>query len=315
MTTLNKFDFAQFYLRTTVSGHNHLLVRPGISVVFFLDEPVPLVCKASAELIEAFFSWVPRNIFRSYLAKDGYYKPLTNSQIAKDLKALRNLTASHKGYQLDYSEAELGEVGSHAIFIESIEPTVNRPEIASLIRLEFPEDIIQKWGEVRFLQIITEAAELLPFASAHAGFAFKRSMAFESASLRAVAPLLPRYIGFDPSDYWIATRMRGYTSTSHWINLLGPELTKTFGGHSEVQAKVGEAEIKSIRNGIWIRAARLPSIGDVNRGADDIGELPTVARFLRPVRCPNPRSGDRSFDVAAWLARFDDLPAKNWDNS
>lgn len=315
MSNIRNFDFGSFYIRTTVSSQEHLLVRPGITLTFFLDEPLVASCNAVADLIELFFSVIPRATFRSYLAKNGYYKSLTDRQISKDLKALRNLPDGYEGFTLDYSEAEFGQVGTHAVFFMATELTSSSPDSSNIVRLEFPENIVDDLGEARFLQLVTDAAESLPFFSGYAGLAFKRSMAMESASLKAIAPLLPRYLGFDPSDYWITTSMRGCTLTSHWINLLGSQLTKTLDGQGEIEAIVGQAEIKSLRNGTLIRGSRLPPVGDVNRGANDIGQLPNVARLLRPVRCQNPVTGHANLDAMAWLARFDGLPPKDWDNS
>jgi len=315
MSSIKGFDFSSLSIRTTLSGHEHLLVRPGITLTFYIDESLAVTCSSVADLIDFFFSVVPRTTLRTYIAKDGYYKPLTDRQIAKDLKTLRDLPSDYQGFSLDYSEAELGQVGTHDVLLKAMNPSTSRPDLCNMVRLEFPENIIDVWGEERFLEVVGDAAEILPFFSGHAGFAFKHALPLDSQALAATAPLLPRYLGFDTSDYWMATRMRGHTVTSHWINLLGPQLTEKLGGIDAMRAAAGEAEIKPLRNGTWIRGARLPPIGDVNRGATDIGQLPNVARLLRPVRCPNPRTGHTNFDINGWLARFDDLPAKAWDNA
>lgn len=316
MSSIKDFDFSSLYVRTTVSGHEHLLVRPGITLTFYIDEPLAVTCSSAADLIDFFFSIMPKATLRTFKAKDGYYKPLTDRQTAKDLKALRNLPPDYRGFTLDYSEAELGQVGTYAVLIEAMNPSDSRPAVSNMVRLEFPENILEAWGEDRFLQVIRDAAEILPFFSGHAGFAFKHALPLEKQALASIAPLLPRYLGFDTSDYWMATRMRGHTVTSYWINLLGPQLSEKLGGIEAMRAAVGGAEIKSLRNGTWIRGARLPPIGDINHGASDIGQLPDVARLLRPARCPNPRSGhNANFDINTWLARFDDLPSKNWENS
>jgi len=315
MSLTTGFDFSSFYVRMTPSGREHLLVRPGITLTFYIDEALAQTCAGVADLIEFFFSIEPKSTLRTYVGKDGHYKPLTDRQITKDLKALRNLPADQQGFTLDYSEGELGQAGSHDVFLMAMNPSASRPDISNVVRLEFPENIVDAWGEERVLQVVKDAAEILPFTSGHAGFAFKHSLPLESQALAAIAPLLPRYLGFDTSDYWMATRMRGHTVTSHWINLLGPQLSEKLGGIDAMRAAVGEAEVKPLRNGTWIRGARLPPVGDVNRGAADLGQLPNVARLLRRIRCGNPRSGHKNFDINAWLGRFDDLAAKPWDNS
>ncbi|HEY0585098.1 MAG TPA: type VI immunity family protein [Pseudoduganella sp.] len=315
MYSTTTFDFSPLYHRIDLDGHDHLLVRPGIILTFYIDEPLAVTCSGVANLIDFFFSVVPKEVFRTYSAKDGYYKTLTSRQIDKDLRLLRSLPADYEGFIFDYSEAELGQAGAYDILFKAVNPSYSVPHRSNVVRLEFPENILDIWGEERLLGVIRDAAELLPFFSGHAGFAFKHALPLSDEALDASAPLLPRYLGFDTADYWMAAAMRGHTVTSHWINLLGPQLTEKLGGIEAMRAAVPDAEIKPLRNGTWIRGARLPPIGDVNRGAKDIGQLPNIARLLRPVRCPHPRSGHTDFDIEAWLSRFDDLPAKAWDNS
>lgn len=317
MSNIKNLDFNQFYMRTSLSGHEHLYVRPGITLTFFLDESLIVSCKAVADLIDLFLASIQPGTLRSFLAKNGYYKPLTNQQITKDLKKLRNLPADYEGFTLSYSEGELGQVGAYAFVFIAEESDPISPKRSNLVRLEFPEDVLESWGETRFLQFITDAAECLPFFSGHAGLAFKRIAlgASESESIRAIAPLLPRYLGFDPSEHWFRWWMRGHTYTGHWINLLGTQLTEILGGVETIKTNAKQAEFKKLRNGTWLRSARFPPVGDVNRGANDIGQLPTVARLLRPARCPSLRFAHTEFDAMAWLARFDELSSKEWDNS
>jgi hypothetical protein len=314
MRNFRNLDFKQFYIRTSISGNDYIVVRPGISLIFFLDEPLEVSCSAVADLIDLFFFTVPRATLRSYLAKNGYYKPLTDRQITKDLKMLRNLPADYQGYTLSYSEAEFGAAGAYAIDFKAMAPHPIAPDSSNLVRVAFPEDVLDSWGEPRFLQLITDAAQCLPFSSGYAGFAFHRS-AFESESIAEIVRWLPRYLGFDPSEHLGMLWMKGHTYSSQWINLLGPQLTETLGGLETIEAGLAQAEVKPLRNGVWIRGARLPPVGDVNHGADDIGQLPNIARLLLRVRCPNLRFLYTESDAMEWLARYDELPARGWDNS
>lgn len=314
MSSIQDFDFSRLYLRKTQTGRETLLARPGITLTFYIEEPLAVTCSCVADLIDFFFTIVPRMTLRSYLANNGHYKPLTAQQLAKDLKRMRNLPEGHEAYDLSYSESDLAEAGAYQVLFKAMNPTVNRPDFCNIVRLEFPENIIDTLGEERFLKVILDAADILPFFSGHAGFAFKPATSWEPQAFAAITPLLPNYLGFDTSDHWMCTRMKGHTVTSHWINLLGPQLTEKLGGLETMKATIGEAEIKPLRNGTWIRGARFPPIGDLNQGAIDIGQLPNVARLLRSVRCLNPRTGYKNFDINAWLARFDELPAKDWNN-
>jgi hypothetical protein len=47
----------------------------------------------------------------------------------------------------------------------------------------------------------------------------------------------------------------------------------------------------------------------------DLGLLPDAARVLKPLRAQISAFGDPNFDAGRWLARLDELPSRDWDNS
>lgn len=310
-----KTPFSATRVCIDVDGDEYLLIRPGITLTGYLDTPLAKTCAAAADLIDLYFSVVPRTVMRSYYSNNGYYRKISDRQFKKDMAALRRLPDDYKGYRLEYSEGESGQAGTHAIFIKALERDEDSPNESSVVRLEFPEDIVTTWGEALFLEFVAQAFQLLPFTSGHVGLAFKRSQVMEDEALEVIERLAPRYIGFDLSDDWLSTNMRGYTMPAHWISVLGPELSARLGGADGLERLAEGAEIRKLSNGTWLRGARLPPAGDVNRGTGDIGLLPKVARALRPTRCPDPECSFDEFDIDEWFARFDDLADQNWDNT
>ena len=109
--------------------------------------------------------------------------------------------------------------------------------------------------------------------------------------------------------------MRGHTFSAHWLNLLNDRLSDALGGFQQISQRLAAADVRRISDGVLIRGCKRPAIGDLNRRAPDIGLLPDVARLLKPTRAPVTRMGEPSFDAARWLARFDDMESRPWDNS
>lgn len=132
---------------------------------------------------------------------------------------------------------------------------------------------------------------------------------------REVNQLLPRYLAFDPGYFLANRKMHNRTSWAHWTNIVHRELFEKCGGESALQREAPNTPFAFSGDLCVIQGSKLPPLGDVNRGAKDIGELPGVARFLKPTRIALTGLGDSVFDVSSWLARFDTLELRPWDNS
>lgn len=179
----------------------------------------------------------------------------------------------------------------------------------------FPFGILDKVGVEELIAFVVEIAEMVPFQSGNVGYAFHQDMIRPDDAMAAVVKWLPRYLGFDPSYELVTLDMKGCTPSAHWINFLSDKMVKKVGGAKAIKAALPACDVRVLENGIFVRAARLPPIGDVQRNSSDIGFLPDVARLLRPTRIALEAMGmpTKTFDSLAWLARFDDLPSKPWD--
>lgn len=133
--------------------------------------------------------------------------------------------------------------------------------------------------------------------------------------MQVIERWLPRYLGFDPSEHWGRKWMKGRMYSPQWITLIGTQFIDKLGGTDRIAPALRGTEVKHLSNGIWVRASRLPPIGDINYFAEDIGQLPTVARLLKPLRTPELRFAYTQLNATKWLERFDDLPATDWDNT
>jgi len=300
-------------------GKERVLVRPGISIFLYCDVRTPKMGPSIAEAVTRYVAFIKPTSLRMYLSNNGLHKPLSDRQITKDLKLLRNMPADYEDFRLRYTESLAGDAGTHEIYylsyLDSPAKDAVIPSKLNLLRMEFPFGILDQVGTEEFIAFLIEIADTLPFQSGNAGYAFQRDMTHPRDAALAVVRLLPRYQAFDPSYEDASLRMKDHTPTAHWINLLSDKMVAKLGGVKAVRAALPTSDIRELKNGVFIRSARLPPIGDANRQSPDIGCLPDVARLLRPMRVELTGLGlpRETFDAMAWLARFDAMPSKNWD--
>src|SRR6185437_3479782 len=108
--------------------------------------------------------------------------------------------------------------------------------------------------------------------------------------------------------------MRNATPDAHWITILSDDLLRVLGGREALVRVMTDSDVRELPRSVFIRAAAKPPLGDVNRGATDIGRLPDLARFMQQNRVRIPHMFNDSFDPERWLARFDDRKVYPWDN-
>lgn len=299
-------------------GEKRVLVRPGVSAVLYSDVSTPRMASSVADAVAEYLAFIKPATLQTFLGNNGYHKPLSDRQIAKDLKILRNMPADYEDYRLRYSDSATGDAGTHEIYFESYLDSRNEkkkgPE-TNPFRMEFPFDVLDQAGVEEFIAFLIRIAEMLPFQSGNAGYAFQRDMTHERDAALAVVRLLPRYHGFDPSYAHASLRMKDRTPSAHWINLLNRKMVAKLGGVKAVKAALPAADIREFETGVLIRSAKTPPIGDVNRRSPDIGCLPDTARLLRPLRVELAGLGlpRTTFDAMAWLARFDTMESKDWN--
>lgn len=306
------FEFNKL-IKTTPKGK--VMLRPGINIFFYMDRPLPEIAPFVAQALEAYLEFIPAGTLQTYFANNGTYRNYTTRQLNKDLKTLRKVPEGYEAFLFEYSQGVNGEVGSYAIhFYGTLLDLPKSPLETNLLRMEFPYDALDDVGIERFIDFVAQVADLVPFESGNAGFAMKRSQLYKNNVSPLVNQLLPRYLGFDPSFEYIRYETKGHTFSAHWINLFGDELTKRLGGPDAIRKALPEADIRQLDHSLLVRAAKLPPIGDVNRRAPDIGRLPDLARLMIPTRLKITGFGEPNFDPMPWLARYDNMDSRPWDN-
>lgn len=310
-------DFEPLVKTIQIDGAPHVLVRPGLSICLYSATSLPTLGPHVSAALDAYLESIAPAALKSYLAPDGYYKKLTTKRVATDKKNLGNVSDDCEAFSLEYSQGEEGEAGTHAFFFRGSKFDEDFPTETSLLRLEFPPEVIERPGAEAVLDFIARIACMVPFQSGNAGFAFKRSQLYFPESTSQINAMLPRYLGFDPSYHPARESLRGHTFSAHWVNLFGGELLGKVGGIKSVKEALPPQAVRELEGGIMIRSSRLPAVGDANRKALDVGKMPAVARLLKATRVKIKGFGQPAevFDAMAWLARFDKMSDLAWDNT
>jgi hypothetical protein len=266
-----------------------------------------------AEGIERYVAYVGPNALSVYSAANGRWKPWTQRQLDKDLRLLKSFPADHQGAHIDYDSDPVPGAYGVALAASTLDAQIEG-EWANLLRVDLPATWLDDSPIEEFLTFFETLIEAIEPDSASAGFAFKRTEGTMQEAKLGVHARLPRYLGFDPCYSLIRYKLRGCTFAAHWLNFVGPRFIDRLGGVETIVEALRECGLRKLKCGVLIRGAELPPVGDVNRGARDLGCLPDVARLLKPTRVSMSAFGEPNFDASAWLARFDDLPSSPWSN-
>lgn len=316
------------------------VVRPGLALVLYSYAPFGEVMRAAADVLELFMDVVPSATrLYSYAPPDDEGAPdgfLTfgPSEQATMLHRLRTEAVSNdvEGFGIAVYSTDDGQAQQYGFQLGAIdfdadeESSVDGDERSSrsakltetsMLRVEFPWKLVESESAERFLEFVTRVAKVFPFCSGTAGFSCLYTVGYATAARQEVQKLCRRFIGFDTAYSSAQLVMRRRSPSAHWLNLIDGDLLAKLGGHVELARRLGSCQLVNLAGGLLIRSARFPQVADVNRGALDIGCMPLVANALKPIRVtagdyvglPDRESG------AAWLARFDRLPDKDWENS
>lgn len=315
---MRKIDWDTFAI-TNRNGHRPMV--PALSCFFYLTGGLHEMANELADGLERYVGFVGADVFKSSPIRSGEWKPMTKKKVARDLKYLRNFPRDHVGCPVRYEAGEGGEPGGFGVHIEGYADGYMDdvfPNRMNLLRIDFPAAWLDDQDDQAFVDLFADICRLPHVQSARAGFTFKTTPGSQSDAAQGIYERLPRYLGFSHCDFSHEYWMLGHTFTAHWLNYLDADLTKAVGGPAAMGKVLSKCELRSVKKGVVIRGAKLPPIGEVDREAQDLGQLPAIARLLEPTRFDFRKTyldvGGPMF-MAKWMARFDDLDVRSWDNS
>ena len=290
-------------------------VWPALLLTLYSPLPLRELSPPVAKCVRAYLDLIPNGALRSGLIGD-WIKALGSNRIARDLRRLEHPAKNVTIEGLYYFSGANGPPCDYSVTVELWE--VDDPEedqTVSMVRFEFPWHAAEgDAAEIWISQAVT-LANLIPFSAGTGGFGFSHWQQDRFARDQVYA-MLPHYVGFEHSAWTPSKFMRGKATTANWLTFVDNALLERLGGAQRLHELAPEATVQTIERGAVVRAAHWPVVGDVNRGAPDLGSVPGVARWLEPARVTFPflRGGAVEVDVPAWLHRFDPFTNGPWDN-
>lgn len=302
---------SDLFLQRSQPGYGEYVVyRPSMTLTFFFAQGTDIVGPYMARAIETYVNSLPPGTLKCFKKANGEHGLLDAKVISRDLKKLRSGKADL--VEMRYYSGTPGSLGEYGLVVDSNNPEPAFPSHANLLRLEFPPGVVEGDGLEKFVSFACALAAGQPFQTAHAGYALVYLGSMEGEAYRALPSILARYLGIDPAHVPSRRQMRNRVPDPRWLMFLDHETVARLGG-PQVFASSGAVQ-QALPNGLQLRGAMRPPLGDVNRGAKDIGALPELARIMRSLRYEVPWLFSDDFDPSSWLARYDDRSFQPWDN-
>lgn len=291
-------------------------VWPCLALTVYSSQAFPAIGKSAAAALRRYVSSIPQSALRSCVIEDDI-RALTPQRLAKDLKWLESPRRGDDGGRIVYSSSAQGspaDYGVHFSLLDLNDDDLVGPLEVNVLRFEWPWSSAE--GELLepFVGLVERLIADLPASFATGGFALSYWHGDRFAA-NQVQELLARYHGFQHSDI-ACNNMRDLVSEAHWLTFLSDSLAKRLGGTSKIAAALPPGAAHKTGAGWMLRAAHRPPVVDTNRAAADVGFLPSVSRWLQPLRFTTDAfSGSKpTLDPQRWLARFDERADGPWEN-
>jgi hypothetical protein len=307
-------DLASLGRTLSKRGKEEESVRPSLLLVLFSELSLVELAPHAAAALREYTADLEKNALRSALI-GSEVGVLTAQRLSRDLKRMDKPRPGDDYIKLRYSSSANGHPGDYGVtfLIDDMTDPLFADE-SNLLQFEFPWQSAEKDPEAFFERVVRIAAKV-PLSVGTCGFGFSHWHE-DKYAVDQVYTLLPRYIGFDHSSETPRTYIRDCTPTPSWLTFVKQSLFDELGGAETLARRASAVTTRKVEGFQVLRSSRLPPIGDVNRGAPDIGELPGLAEFLAPKRVVIPflRGNDVELDVDAWLSRFDQRQRGSWEN-
>lgn len=306
------------------------VAQPGLAINMYSNAPANLVLKAATDVLEIFAresESVPLYIYEPDEGNEfRLFDASRKIELTRSLNAIENLD-EEDGFGVAIYSTDDGQAQNYGFQLGVISPSdENLKDVtiatsgreASLLRVEFPWDIINTKGTEAVHDLFVEIANAFPLSSGIAGYSMIYTIGYTTAARKHVQNLVKRFHGFDTGYTSMQLVMADSVPSPNWLTFLGDKFISLLDGEEKLMSTLGGNVVSRINpHCVMLRSARQPPIGDLNRGAKDVGLLPDVARILKGIQFSEPdyTGLNNRDDGLAWLSRFDAMAATKWDNS
>lgn len=281
--------------------------KAGISLVLYYSKPMRELANFVRNMLERYIGFIPANSIQSSLSPSGVWRPFSPQGLGSAIRRLTVEGADYRSIHLSSgSPASVGAYGFHFFGSNFLAKGVNPLETCACVA-EFPVQMLKSPGVDALQEFVADVVSIEPFESGHCGYAFNHlARTWREQALTWIAQQAPRYIGFDIGYDAFRDVAKGRVVNVSWMTLLGNPVVDVLGGDEKIRSMVShQVSIRKLPTGLMLIASDRPPIGDVNRGARDIGALKEVAAITKTVRAKMEIGfGGDSFRQG-WQRRFD----------
>lgn len=306
-------------------GQEFVAVEPGLAIQLFTTAALEEAARAVADVLEAYLAFVPPGSIRGtfHVGGDEYdsgFVPYGRAEHDRLMAELCSFVTEPDDEIFDFvlCGTEDGQASQYGFRFRgtTVSDPIGYPDDSSLVRLELPWDLLDRIEVTALLDFVRAVADRFPWFTGHVGLSFINTVAYETVARDEIPKLVPRFLGFDTAYDWMRVHMRGKVPPPHWVHLLDDAAIDRLGGAPALRTALSECEVTDLPGGALVRAAKYPPVGDVNRKALDLGQVPRLAQVFAPILYDVPRElGLGKEEVGqAYLERFDGRPAMPWDN-
>jgi len=308
------FDPEALKLTLVKRGQEEQSVWPSITVSLYSSETLAVLGPYAANALEAFVNNIPTGVLKSAHLDSGDIGKFTKQRFNRDLKLFRQPPSNETVLGCMYSSSGLGPPNDFGVYITIIDLTrESYSQYENLLRIDLPASF--STSPEKIIELVKTISANFPISSGVCGWGLSHWYQ-DRFAVEQTLQILPRYIGFEHSSPLPLKWQRGKLTSPSWLTILPKTTIQKLGGEKALLSVAPKIKIIDFGDNCIIRAAYLPIVGDKNRAALDVGNLPGVAAFTKPLRAPIPflRANRTELNTAAWLARFDDMPNRPWDN-
>jgi len=269
-------------------AQGELIVSLGADIVLYIDPPFTEIRESILDSADIFFNICNKDKLHWYSTDTmSYYKPTTARTFGMLSTWLKPGARPRDTFSLDLKSGERERSNPEYRYEVSGYERNTRyfKGKSNHIRALFPSGLLAQEPN-RFLKVVIDLCNHVPFLSGHAGFVFERSPYHEERSYQVAYALGMRYVGVDIADIHNIPRAvkRDGVKGVNWLTILSYPFLEELGGRKAIDNLTSKnIDVIDTEYGVILKAGDKPQIGDVNRGKIP-AEYRLIYDVIRPIQ-------------------------------
>jgi hypothetical protein len=303
------------------------LTTPCVRISCFL--PTRVEGTAVADAVSRYFSLIPEDVVLQRVLVD----EVEGEPSEADVRFVELSSNFPEDLSAEYDQAFIRTDGSEHV-VRLAPPNDRGPTGFSAITFFAmpPDRVFRNWRNLLSFDLelifarsriediyrfVSDTASAFPDCCLTAAAALNFPAGLDQLLMSDINARLFRFIALDANYYATHYSIGDRVPFAAWLTYLNRSQIGRLGGLPGISGALTGDSLAVLGSGALLRAARLPPIADVNRGAPDIGWLPRFDRMLADVICKDPETFRRfsTEDAGRWFDRFIDRDDGEWENA